>query len=1622
MLVSKINSANIGFKSMRHVVNNVGETVQQFNYVYDSDKEICEVEIFRVTPTDKYNYKLNEKPIATIPIKPDGTIVNIQNETDLDKDEAYAYRVVRRDKETNKEIWKGPDSGVNLRQGIGEQLFRIHVGDNWKTGSYVVQNPDGSIVKDENGNPVTKEYHYPTDGYDNPKGFDTYNYTLVTRNGTTPLVQGIGHLAMPDTLMPAMKYKDFDDPNTGEIWEDKEYQKQIENSVKNPMRIYGGGMAGMEAMIPILKERGVKYFFMTPYANGSNVDSHGYTNKNNYQMSPNMGNIENYKSFIRKSFASGVIPVYDATLTSEGLEGVNFQYALRWGENAQTFYWYRINDLKNSNISLGVVPKNAENLRHRIVNSPFKLEQKSDGTYEFKPNDKYDSKKETLIQIYDGSQATEEEMSKLDPSVRRYSNLKAGKELDINTSEDTVTNYVFQISPNEYKSRIDAINDLIKQGKKITVNSSEGTILAAQFSNFKLDKAPGGGVVTWDANADLIKLNYGISGYDETRFQAISDRALREYKQQLQIRGSKEVQDMGTQIGSYQTELVYDTQLLYTAQTIGMIRTTEGIDKLIKDGKLSEETRINNESMQNILNRQYNLSPKGALSKDDVTIKSLMKLPLPALEFGENIQGVLSTSYFTNRATTDETIGMSRFELYKAGNPQLIKEYASVYNNVNNLYNNELKSFADSVLKKVNESSDTKLFDSQGNYTEYGEYVAELLGKDIAKYALLKSLAGESFRVKQLKTGELTYDYDNIRKNTTLRSLGIKGANPEDEANQLYKKIRSGLKNLDGNDIDTVSHSVLAQIRGTSTSSFRIGEALTKKAGLGLSHRLDAIKDTMDTDSVRNRYDDFDDYWNNLIGFCKKYVEAVKSKNEHSYIVAEMTDVADVIRETFGGPDANPYNGQTDLYNKKFNGEPDALTKFFNETGVTSEAAYSYLFTELLNTFSRDFETGKNICESHDAFKHKLDLLMKTRSVDYVRNLYTFIGNHDKARTLHGLATDMKLYYSPLVYMNTGKLADFETNREERLEAARVLSGSATVKEMPLELRLNVDNLDYFRTVSARAAAQTKTLSDAASEVLKGIISDADIKLIKEAFIDLANGNYLENKTTEKMTKINIKELSSIENAARYIAQSSGLSESDISEIANTAENLDYSDYLVHGDFNWGGDYAEIGNKNKEYLKDIMGTDSNSDKYSLYTVQVARIIKKASEGKPYCEAINNSLKAFVQKYDRKYVNDKTDGFKMIETPYFANKKNGYAARDFRDAIKLAIEQAEFKSGKKLSKKDEIENAIYESVTEPALQKHGMILSYLNAMLGIPTLFIGDEYGLTGNEDKTKNKWRRNRGIIPFSKMWDSDNIIGKTMRKYESHTLKAMWAKRHPELSAIKNGTMYEMDVISGDKTRDNYKARIKEIEIKLNDLAAKGLVNSPLYNMLSEEKQFINSELAKVAIMMQGADGEIAVSVFNSGGISHDNRVNYFEKLTKETGIDLNDPQKRKKFFEENNIDSVNFNNPYVPIQKRSEIDAIMLGAGIALPIGTLFINANGNDNLEYIVKQVKNGLGIVRKDGKKIVMDGLTAKNGVMVLRKLSFKGSHNNFYVSKNSIYSKNNEKAKEKLGANLSVIAG
>lgn len=1510
MFVSKVTSSKSflhnSFKGYQHELNNVGERVLRFNYVYDYENQDAKIEIFKVKQNDKVysGYEvIKDGPIASFKLEKRGTVVNLNDMPELVKEDAFAYRIVI---DNNKYL---ADSGIKIENN---------------------------------------------------------NYTLVSRKGTTPRVQGVGYLVYPDSQRVGVKYRDYNHENTGEIYVDKAEQSEMEKVIRNHSNKTGGNLAGLEYNLDYLAQNGYKIQFSNPIAGADNKTSHRYLNKNNFQIADDMGTMENFSSYARKLFQKGIVYVHDGTFTSEGLEGIHFQYALRWADKNPQFYnWFKMQGLKDQSLGFGVVPKNKENLRHRVINSPVifnEVKQKIESNPDYNPNS------ETYFQLYDNSQVTDEQIANLDKPIEVYKKIKSGNFTQINSHDDTVLNYVFEINPKEYKSRL---NSLIQYNKKnlnpIKLNTPDGAIFVSQFSNFRIDKKTEGGFLTWDANNDLAKLNFYFSSYDELLSKSNEVDSQIDFENLMRIRASYEVQDMTLQVAKFWTKKVNDIQMSYLAPLLKDVKTENDIKVLIANGFLPKEAFLSDEKINNIRQGFYDLKPKGILNRNQATIKALMDLPLDSLEFAENTVGVLSTSYFSNRATSKETLGLTRFELLQKNNPHLVEPYRKNYNNVNSLFSVQINEFANKIIEELNKKSSEKLLDSNNNYTEYGEYVIEQIGASITKYAFLKSLMGENLKTKILPNGEITYDYEDIKNKTSLKNLGINALNPTDEAKQLENLIRDGLLKLNEKDVDYIVNSILKRFSGADLNSFRLAEAIVNESGLGLAWRLDAMKDVVDQDAIRNREASFDKNWQEVIDFWQKFVQMVKNESPDSYIVAEITDLSLLMQDNYGSI-ANTYNNIPEI-GLKFKNVQDAMIKFLNETGITSEAGYSYFFTDLLKIFSAEFETGsfeEDLNVRSKFIVDKLQELINLRGIDYVRNLYTFVDNHDKPRILHGLALDMNLFHGKLnIFDNNGNL-NFSLNRENRIKSMIQLANADDFDSLPLEAKLNIDNPSYFKSASTYAIAMSQLLRNSINNSLTGVATDKEIDYLKQALLDLINGNYKGNGATFKIPSINILELSSLENALRAMLKLANitLTKEEFDLIIKEANNYELIEkYLVQGDFDWSGENANVGRRNLDMLKLIFPEGdykSNSMKYSPYSVGITCILKEAFN-KVKGNDINSkssfaeASKKFVNKYDRAYIESRKNPFTNMNKYSYEVAKNSFGVRDIKTAINMVVEQAEYKAkqdgvldqNKSFNNRENIILNIWKSATEPAIQKEMMLYSFLSALVGIPTLYGGDEIGMSGYEEKAKNTYLSNRNPIAWSEL--ENGVYSDYRTRIQKEINSAIGIKNRDGVDALRNGTAYLMSTSNK---------------------------NVP-------------------AMLMQDGYGNMTISVFNATGVNINSMFNYYENLK------INNKNK-DQFFKHNNIESINLNNPYVPIQSNLDLDFIELGAGLSLPIGLKFFNSDLKDGAIYEVKKIGEKLGIVKQGGGKISLNSKTAKNGIMVLKHVAFRAKNTEGKFVFNNIY--------------------
>ena len=108
---------------------------------------------------------------------------------------------------------------------------------------------------------------------------------------------------------------------------------------------------------------------------------------------------------------------------------------------------------------------------------------------------------------------------------------------------------------------------------------------------------------------------------------------------------------------------------------------------------------------------------------------------------------------------------------------------------------------------------------------------------------------------------------------------------------QLVIKIEEFGGKMDESNISRIESG---RTNPTVFTLFRIAEALVDRTGLGLDWRLDAAKDVMDMDAIRNEEDTADDGFDNVIKFWSKFVKIlvwIRQLQENILILLRNNDL-----------------------------------------------------------------------------------------------------------------------------------------------------------------------------------------------------------------------------------------------------------------------------------------------------------------------------------------------------------------------------------------------------------------------------------------------------------------------------------------------------------------------------------------------------------------------------------------------------------------------------------------------------------------------------------------------------------------------------------------------------------
>lgn len=978
-----INTKNVSFTGHSKKLDNQGLLTHRFYYMYDNKRYNCALELYNISKDKDLNILVSQDPVKEIDMK-DAPFVDLgQFDNDsLNQELGFAYRFKLTDKSTG-EISYGFDNG----QVVG-------ILDKNKGSQY-------NIVLN--------------------------NRAIINKNGPMQLI-------MPDEYYPGVA-RSVD----GSLYVADELRTKAKKSVRNHANKLGGGFIGIIKRLQDgqIRNEGVKRIVGTPFTKDS-ISSHLYWTENAFQVAPTLGNENDFKQLQVELFKNGINWIADAALVNEGYGGIHMSELLRKGQDSISKNMFRV---ESDVVSLGILPKEASAKGYtsvKLINTPFVVDE--NGQYS-KSNPNYDASKPTYIQFFDNRLASKsqqvsgtsydnrtEEEKKNAPQppfdLTTYANTNTKNIYDITRHYDAVYPFYIEVNPQQLERNVAQIynqNGEVNLSDIITIKN------ISNFPNFRVEnKSKASDIEFWDGNVDIAKLNFFRCNQDDKKFTSLPIEQRKEAIKDFE-NGTLAVREYAVNMGKYWTKLTADTQFEYASKEIASKHANtaeeymQAIEDGVKAGELPPDTLdvVNIDVVKEVLDGNYflpklesadirdNINPEidyNEYKSSDYMLKKAMEVQFETLPIATNLLGIITSPYIQKKPYNEDEIAVSRYDIYKAGNPNLPEKYADVYNKSDKLYTESIFPVVNNVLSGI-----SGITNEDGTVSEYGRYVITEAMPDIVRYILTKAL-DNSADIKINADG--TLDFTNVDPaNITMQSLGIPfdTLTSEDEANQLLNSLRAGIETSKNNgNIAVLKKAIEKRFENRTLNDFKIAEMIIDRTESGLGWRIDATKDVASMDAVRNGMDTMPSAWMDTISIWKLFNQSVLKENRHAYTTAEITDLADLFR---GQPESS------------FGGSGDAERKFLQETGITSVANYNYFFSFLPELFSlSSIQDGaphwSAMLSKNDALAEKLiygwedvNGFLFQSPEDGVINSYTFVGNHDKPRALHGLALDMSLFH-----------------------------------------------------------------------------------------------------------------------------------------------------------------------------------------------------------------------------------------------------------------------------------------------------------------------------------------------------------------------------------------------------------------------------------------------------------------------------------------------------------------------------------------------------------------------------------------------------------------------------------
>lgn len=707
------------------------------------------------------------------------------------------------------------------------------------------------------------------------------------------------------------------------------------------------------------------YLMLNPDIGADRISSHKYWPENQYQCN----NMDDFKELNRELFKRGKSYVADGAFTSQGLNSPLVQHVFKWGEESP-FYDMLKATAKDGAIRFGVLPdRNAddkvnvyENIGIRLVNSS---ESKD-----------YDKSKPTYIQFFDKRLLSPEKQKDTKNLYFDYDN-EPDDHYDTVKHQDSVLPLAFEVDTKKFADKIKAF----KGQPFLMLNQIEDLDSFLTFDKVSIStKNNSAGVVNWDGNVDIIKMN--TSNPDKGK-----------------EKGCEAARDYLHGVATFWTETVQRELLLSTA---------------LMDDKQKADVAKNNGIYKDQLERikfamQGGMFNSRILNQNYDAEHYVKEFPLQSLETAPELGAVFSEPQFNGEFLAADADG---------------------------------KTVQEALTNIVETTINNAIPDKYKNNKEYKAYVTKMFAPEILRSVIAGAMDPNTVNDKngkidldKLKNVNIRTFIKNPENPKEERKEVIKGVAKgisADSAKGIEKQIASQLKKISLEDFK-LSESIVLQGKGGLNWRFDAAKDIGD---------LDAIRNkNIDFKEVWEGEYGVVPFWRDFIHNIREHNPSSYIINEITDLgnPAFYKWKDEESMRKYGGDAAveqwNRLNdGEKEYY--KYHIAYQTEKEYLAETNSTTTS----MFDEGFNKFSAftgvDPETGS--CNNSGSIKelmHQMKELQKFSQPNNTLYAHFFTQNHDKPTLLHALPLDMGLFYRGTIQ---------ETNNEIYKQMAKNVTGGRT--------------------------------------------------------------------------------------------------------------------------------------------------------------------------------------------------------------------------------------------------------------------------------------------------------------------------------------------------------------------------------------------------------------------------------------------------------------------------------------------------------------------------------------------------------------------------------------------------